>query len=216
MAMTWREIRAHLAALHAEARAAGATQQAIADRGGIAGQNTVSRVLSNDKLGPSVEIFVRAIEGLGKSVSEFFLELEGQAGASRDLSIGERLQRLERTMEALSRSVSTLLPAPGVTPGNQETRPSYDDSAFSSDVVDHAHIAARLERQQIAAIMQAARDSLLFTLARRDDRVAQVGERDGTVPTHCAAGRDEPRRRRAARPAESTATPTQTKGEGTR
>jgi transcriptional regulator with XRE-family HTH domain len=74
--MTWTEIRAYYAALYAEARAGGVTQKDIADRGGIAGQNTVSRLISNDRLGPSVEIFVRAVEGLGKSLSGFFGELE--------------------------------------------------------------------------------------------------------------------------------------------
>jgi transcriptional regulator with XRE-family HTH domain len=221
--MTWSEIRAHLAALHA---AAGTTQKAIADRGGIAGQNTVSRLLSNDKLGPSVEIFVRAIEGLGKPVSEFFIELEqGRGGtvnppAALETAVMDRLQRIERALETLGVSLSS----PGVAssgpdaqapPSYREGEPPYDDSALSG-VVDHTHIAARLERQQIAAIMQAARDSLLFTLARRDARVARLGDCDGTVPAKHPAGRSEPRRRRAARHAEPTTATTQTKGKGTR
>lgn len=216
IAMTWLEIRAHLAAKHARAQATGVTQQAIAERGGIAGQNTVSRLLSNDKLGPSVEIFVRAIEGLGMSVAEFFSELEQQGSvAPRERSIAERLRTLEQRLDALNRLVSSS-PDPGAQapPGNRDERPSYDRTALSSDVVNHTYLAAWLERQQIEAIMQAARESLLFTLARRDARVALMGDCDGTVPVPHPPGRSEPRRRRAARHAESTATPTQTKGKG--
>src|SRR4029434_6984815 len=67
IAMTWLEIRAYYAALHAQARVCGATQKAIASQRGT-GQNSVSRLLSNDRRGPSVEIFVRAVEGLGLSL----------------------------------------------------------------------------------------------------------------------------------------------------
>jgi transcriptional regulator with XRE-family HTH domain len=81
--MTWGEIRAHFIVIYARARAAGTTQQAIAARGGIAGQNSVSRLLSNDRLGPSVEIFVRALEGLGLTPSQFFAELEASATETR-------------------------------------------------------------------------------------------------------------------------------------
>lgn len=52
------------------------TQADIAADAGIR-QNDVSRLEANDNLGPSVETFVRAVEGLGLKPSEFFREIEG-------------------------------------------------------------------------------------------------------------------------------------------
>jgi transcriptional regulator with XRE-family HTH domain len=51
------------------------TQKHVAMLGGI-GQNDVSRVLSNDNHGPSVEIFLGAVYGLGTTPSEFFIAIE--------------------------------------------------------------------------------------------------------------------------------------------
>jgi transcriptional regulator with XRE-family HTH domain len=207
--MTWSEIRAHFAALHAEARAAGTTQQAIADRGGIAGQNTVSRLLSNDKLGPSVEIFIRAIEGLGKPVSEFFAELEQGRGrsvvspAAIEASLLSRLQRLEETLEALARSVSSsassaLGSAAQLAPGNREGRPSHDGASISHGVVNHIHIAA-LDRQQLEAIVQGAAEGIVTKYARleAEARVAPVDDRDADVPAGEPTARAVDRRRAA-------------------
>src|SRR4029077_3717416 len=107
----WMEIRAHYARLHALARAAGTTQKSVAARGGLAGQNSVSRLLANQNLGPSVEIFVRAVEGLGKPLSQFFIEVEQGAGAtlppaSFDASVMDRLDRIERALDTLGVSLS--------------------------------------------------------------------------------------------------------------
>jgi transcriptional regulator with XRE-family HTH domain len=74
--MDWTDIRTYYAELFAAARAAGVTQKEIADRGGLSGQNLISRMLANDKDGPTVETLIKAIEGLGISVAEFFAELE--------------------------------------------------------------------------------------------------------------------------------------------
>jgi len=52
-------------------------QGAIAEAGGLH-QSAISKLESNDKLGPAVETFVRAIQGLGVSVSEFFAEIEAR------------------------------------------------------------------------------------------------------------------------------------------
>jgi transcriptional regulator with XRE-family HTH domain len=219
--MTWREIRAHYAALHAQARAAGATQKAIADRGGIAGQNTVSRLLSNDNLGPSVEIFVRAIEGLGKPVSAFFLELEQGTVATLDApaaipaSVVDRLQRLERTVEALGLSLSSLsssvmlaasassaLTSSGhggqVPLGNREERPSHGCSSISPGVINHNHIAT-LDPHRVEALFNTATESILAHLARLDARMAELGARDGHLPVRKAVAARGVHRRRTTK-----------------
>jgi transcriptional regulator with XRE-family HTH domain len=221
--MTWMEIRAHYAALHTQARAAGLTQKAIADRGGIAGQNTVSRLISNDNLGPSVEIFVRAIEGLGKPVSAFFLELEQGAGAPLNApaaipaSVTDRLQRLERTVELLGHSLSSLSssvmlaasassalassgPGAQVPPGTREERPSHGCSSISPGVINHNHIAT-IDLRQFEAKIDAKIESVQTTLERLDARVAKLGHRDGNVPSKGPATRGAHRRREAAKPA---------------
>lgn len=50
-------------------------QDEIAKAGGLY-QSHISKLESNDKLGPAVEVFVKAIEGLGMRPSQFFAELE--------------------------------------------------------------------------------------------------------------------------------------------
>src|SRR5262245_7640296 len=76
--LIWQVIRdRYIVLLHA-AKRAGIRQEDIAARGGLHGQNAISKLVANDNLGPSVETFVRAVEGLGKPVSIFFAELEAQ------------------------------------------------------------------------------------------------------------------------------------------
>ncbi len=191
--MKWTEIRAHYAALHAQAQAAGLTQKAIAARGGIAGQNTVSRVLSNDNLGPSVEIFVRAIEGLGKSVSEFFVELEQGAAstfepppAAVEVSVLDRLERIEQALEALG--LSSSVSSPG--------RLAHGCTALSPGVVNHNHITT-LDRQSIEAIVKTSVEGILAHVARIDTQMATVGAGDGEVSGRKSAARGGHRRRPA-------------------
>jgi hypothetical protein len=188
--MTWVEIRAHYAALHAQARAAGATQKAIAERGGIAGQNTVS--------------------------SQFFVELEqGAAGtpeppAAPTASVIDRLNRIERALESLGVSVSSSAaassqlassslgaPAP---PGTQEGRPSHGCSALSPAVINHNHIATP-DLWQFEAKVDARIESVQTALGRLDARVARLGHRDGNVPSKKPTARGTHRRREAAKPA---------------
>jgi transcriptional regulator with XRE-family HTH domain len=74
--MEWKALRAHYERLFQQKRRSGDTQQSIANRGGIR-QNDISRLLSQtDGLGPRVETFTKAIEGLGVPVSQFFAEIE--------------------------------------------------------------------------------------------------------------------------------------------
>jgi transcriptional regulator with XRE-family HTH domain len=73
--MDWGQIRESYARQFAAKKR---TQAQVAAAGGLKNQNLVSKVLRNTHLGPTVETFVRAVEGLGMSVSEFFAELEGR------------------------------------------------------------------------------------------------------------------------------------------
>jgi transcriptional regulator with XRE-family HTH domain len=205
--MTWLEIRAHYIALHARAEAGGLTQKEIAARGGIKGQNSVSRLLANDKLGPSVETFVRAVEGLGMSMAQFFLELAhaGSAGtvaeapAAGEAPATDRLHRIERALEALSTSFSSPSspssnrfassgPAAQAPPGNRDERFTHGDSSLSHGVINHNHIAT-IDVQRVEAIVKATTESILARLDQVDARMAALGARDGNVPTGPSAVR---------------------------
>ena len=92
--MKWPRIRAYYAELYYEAIRNGATQESIAERGGLvvgggkSKQPLISKLLGNEKLGPSVETFTGAVEGLGLSLVEFFtlLEQRTERGANLPLS----------------------------------------------------------------------------------------------------------------------------------
>jgi|SRR5262245_32124481 len=72
MGWQWKQVREHY---RERMRAAKRNQKHIAAAGGIQ-QSSVSKLLHNRHLGPSVEIFLNAVEGLGIPVSEFFRQLE--------------------------------------------------------------------------------------------------------------------------------------------
>lgn len=77
-AVEWRTIRSAYERAFAEAKKDGETQETVAERGGIR-QNDLSRLFQNDKKGPQVATFVKAIKGLreGMTVSAFFAQIEG-------------------------------------------------------------------------------------------------------------------------------------------
>jgi transcriptional regulator with XRE-family HTH domain len=85
MGEVWNVIRAEYARRLAAIQEAHeeVTQKQIARLGGV-GQNDVSRVLSNNHHGPSVEIFTGAVYGLGMTPSEFFAAIEPQLGRPDD------------------------------------------------------------------------------------------------------------------------------------
>jgi len=102
--MQWEQIRALYAQLFRAAKARGETQTTIAQRGGLA-QNQISDLLRNADYGPTVEIFVRAVAGLGISLSAFFTALEQRDAvrlqdeiAAREADATERLQKVERSL----------------------------------------------------------------------------------------------------------------------
>jgi hypothetical protein len=73
--MQWVAIRAHYAACLAHKMRQGATQQDVARAGGLVARNAISKLLVNTAMGPTVETFTNAVEGLGLSVAEFFATL---------------------------------------------------------------------------------------------------------------------------------------------
>jgi transcriptional regulator with XRE-family HTH domain len=74
----------HYAARLAAARKQGLTQREIATAGGLTGQNAISKLLSNDNQGPTVDTFVRAVQGLGLTLAGFFEEMEQQGSTHAD------------------------------------------------------------------------------------------------------------------------------------
>jgi transcriptional regulator with XRE-family HTH domain len=75
--MEWKAIRAHYERLFRAAKERGETQETIAARAGLR-QNQISRLFAIDEYGPQTENFIKAIEGLGMTASEFFLQIERQ------------------------------------------------------------------------------------------------------------------------------------------
>jgi transcriptional regulator with XRE-family HTH domain len=87
--MDWKRIRDHYATLFDESNL---TQAVVAERGQLSGQNAVSKLLDNNVRGPSVETFVRAVAGLGLSLSEFFTGLETASSSVDSPSVGTRVR----------------------------------------------------------------------------------------------------------------------------
>jgi transcriptional regulator with XRE-family HTH domain len=95
--MTWSQIRTQYERAFRVARGRGETQTTIALRGGLLSprtgrpqQNQISKILSSRSKGPSVETFVRAVEGLGVSVSAFFAAVETGEAEAILIQIAER------------------------------------------------------------------------------------------------------------------------------
>jgi transcriptional regulator with XRE-family HTH domain len=90
--MEWEQIRAHFARLLEARQAEGKRQEDVALEGGLDRQNQISRILHNKgRYGPTVEIFIKGVIGLGLQPSEFFTQLEQQeASGSIDLVINNR------------------------------------------------------------------------------------------------------------------------------
>jgi transcriptional regulator with XRE-family HTH domain len=88
------------------AKTEGLTQAMVAEAGGLPGQNAISRLVSNHKMGPSVETFTRAVQGLGIRVSQFFAELEyiDDLAAAKDalehgrIEVGVDLKKSDKTV----------------------------------------------------------------------------------------------------------------------
>jgi transcriptional regulator with XRE-family HTH domain len=200
--MKWVNIRSHFAASFAAyQRETGATQQSVGIAGGVA-QNAVSKLLANDRKGPSVETFVGAIEGLGMSVSAFFAELEAPAPPVVDdeyARVVERLAGLEGLVHSLiavwssagSGSSSSLVNAADVVGGVGVVE---GGTAHADPTIHDGARELKLQRGQLAALLGAAQAAQ----RARSEGVAGGSGSDGVSRrrggTH-AAGRSGRRRK---------------------
>jgi transcriptional regulator with XRE-family HTH domain len=123
------------------------TQQEIAVAGDLY-QSDISKLESNDNLGPAVETFVRAVQGLGMPVSDFFRQLEtGQPSpmASSDQApakepSGERALPPYPSDEELTRRVIRTLTGwvqPQSHPPQSPTQDRESDSAARAGETEH-------------------------------------------------------------------------------
>ena len=161
--MEWEIVRAFYAELLHDRRAhGGLTQVDVAATGGLTGQNVISKMLRNDKLGPSVQTFLKAIIGLGMQPSTFFLQLE---------------QRASSTLPVNASSSSPRVPS---RPASSSRRPLAPTSAHPNPFADAAVLAAfqrRVEAQVRRLTDQI--DQLRSERLERDDR--RVSDRPASV-----------------------------------
>jgi transcriptional regulator with XRE-family HTH domain len=181
------DIRARYAALVVQT---GLTQDAIAERGGLKGQGTLSKLLANTNLGPSVETFVRAVIGTGTKVSVFFAaiergeELTPTATTRRNGSAFERLHELEMACAALAALLSwwsnaAATEADGTSATDREGGAHGDQSPLSDRSLAPP---AELDLRRVEAIVQASTARILADIALLEQRVATGGGRSGVVP----------------------------------
>jgi transcriptional regulator with XRE-family HTH domain len=142
--MDWTRIRDHYATLFEQS---GLTQEDVAAAAHLHAQTAISKLLDNQKRGPSVETFARAVLGLGVTLTSFFAGLE-QAGTAAAPSVTERLQTLERALDANRTALAELQ--------HHHGRPHVDASLSSPGLVPpptvglgvphfHALVAAHLD-----------------------------------------------------------------------
>lgn len=74
----WPDIRKHFVA---ERKRLGLTQEQIEKRGKVA-QSRLSQIESDPAYTPTIDTFIRAVTGLGITVSSFFLQIERQTESS--------------------------------------------------------------------------------------------------------------------------------------
>lgn len=184
--MDWPEIREHYAAL---VERSGLTQYAIAERGGLKGQGTISKLLANTHLGPSVETFVRAVLGTGSDVSAFFAAIERGAGLATTAP-GEnggpapsglaRLHEFELACQALAAllssgsSAASESDATGAPSAHQDGRADGDQSP-SSEGDRSTTPSATLDLRRVEAIVHATTARILADIALLEQRVAAGG-----------------------------------------
>jgi transcriptional regulator with XRE-family HTH domain len=108
--MKWTDIRSHYEAVFTETRQKGVTQAEVARRGGLPGQNAISKLLANRKRGPSAETFIGAVRGLGLPVSVFFAQLEGREAPPLPAIATRHIEELLHRMARLEALVLILVP----------------------------------------------------------------------------------------------------------
>lgn len=98
--MDWRLVREHYKRL---LTASGRTQSDVARAAGLP-QSAIHKLMANKGDGPSVETLLRAVQGLGITLSEFFGQVEQErvrdGSASSSLARIERLEQFDQTVLA--------------------------------------------------------------------------------------------------------------------
>jgi transcriptional regulator with XRE-family HTH domain len=185
--MDWSEIRAQYATL---VERSGLTQQAIAERGGLKGQGTISKLLANRHLGPSVETFVRAVIGTGSEVSAFFAALErgvGMAAGERsEHSALARLHELEmacETLAALLLSWSSAAESEARATATSSATPDGGAHEASTEGDRSPTPRAALDLRRVEAIVQASTARILADIALFEQRVVTNAGGSGGLPT---------------------------------
>ena len=162
--MDWPQIRSRFISLRT---ARGLTQQDVAEAGEIP-QGAVSKIESNTNQGPSVETFVKAVAGLGVTVSEFFLQIE-------------RPGKSDTTVARQSDTTLPSTPASGVSIGVTHG---------AHRVVSAAPAASRSDQLRDLA-------DLLLTAADRIDHPAEgINQQAADAPRRAARGNPKVTRRR--------------------
>jgi transcriptional regulator with XRE-family HTH domain len=169
-------VRRHALELFDTAQRDGITQKMIAARGGLTGQNLLSRLLTNRKLGPSVDTFLKAISGLGKPLSVFFAEVEAQERTERAAAISQSRAALHSPDGSRERAHRHVVP-----------EVSVED------------LAALVALEQ--AIRQLGGAARVEALVARLDRVAPLIEASREVDRRPVPSRRNLDRRRSARKA---------------
>lgn len=166
--MTWREILVVWDELYEAAKAEGVTQATVAARGGLSAQNVISKMTANRNLGPQVETFVRAVEGLGLTPSAFFaiVELRHMAGVTDQVNPSgnppiEISKIPDRKPLPSSSAAATNVPAPARPWGRGAT----DGDTFGAVSANRALLTDLTERIDILTGQVA---SLHLQLAQRD------------------------------------------------
>lgn len=108
--MDWSLVRGHYKRLFEDARRRGLTQVAVAARGGLA-QGQISKLFNPSKSGPSVDVFLRALLGLGLQPSDFFRHVEEQSQKTALQTHSDEVKNSSRTQGREATDVSGELSA---------------------------------------------------------------------------------------------------------
>lgn len=171
--MDWPEILAHFRQLYV---ARGLTQEALAARGGI-DQNDVSRLLKNDRLGPYVQTFVRAVHGLGMSLGEFFADLDAAAAAHH--SDGQSAAPPAAGERAPLRATSS-----STKPTRARATPRQKERAHVSEMdVPSPHRSAKQQRLNLSRAMARLFDAMADAeIPGSDDRARPLSREIAKTP----------------------------------
>jgi transcriptional regulator with XRE-family HTH domain len=184
--LDWTDVRAHFE--HVMYSELALTQTEVATRGGIP-QEYVSRVLLNHKDGPKAQTLIRAIQGLGIPLAQFFAGLDAAAAswassASTPVSSAPMPRDEELSSDAPSASP---LPAPSVT---EPVRLPIGDG-------QNAVINQQLLDATVTAAVEAAFDRIFAGLDTLRRGAAGALDRDAPATRAPRPAADSRRRRRA-------------------